>query len=57
MVMARRPYEIVYDAGVAGHVAVIDLTYRSLIRRTIEEQRLPGSVRQAIELDTDERRP
>jgi hypothetical protein len=33
-----RPFELVYDREVAQHVAAIDAKYRSLLRRTIEEQ-------------------
>ena len=34
----RKPYEILYDDEVAGHMAAIDKKYHSLVRREIENQ-------------------
>ena len=34
----QKPYEIIYDTEVAGHMAAIDHRYHSLIRREIEIQ-------------------
>lgn len=47
-----RPFALLYDPAVAGHLATIDRKHHSLIRRTIEEQLTYQS-----EVETQNRKP